>query len=261
MSERSGLKPSEQDSIEAPGNMPRRTIIAVAVCAIAAVACVFMTQALGGSYYLSTTLIMILALIPFFLSFEGSSASATNLALLAALSALSVASRIAFFWLPNFSPMLGIVMLAGLGLGARSGFMVGAISVLASNFLFGQGPWTPWQMVAFGIGGLLFGMMRAIRMRRAISPSRSQPNPSMKPIALALIGGAYALLIAGPILDTCSLFMMTNQITPEYAIAIYGAGVPFNAMHALSTFATIMLLKKPVLSAIERIDVKYGLRN
>ena len=76
----------------------------------------------------------------------------------AVLCALAVASRAAFAAVPHFKPMLAIVMLTGIAFGPEAGFLCGAISGFASNFIFGQGPWTPWQMFAYGIGGLLAGL-------------------------------------------------------------------------------------------------------
>ena len=39
--------------------------------------------------------------------------------------------------------------------GWETGFLVRAVTMLTSNVLFSQGPWTPWQMFAMGIIGFL----------------------------------------------------------------------------------------------------------
>ena len=60
---------------------------------------------------------------------------------------------------PFFKPLTGIVMITGMALGPEAGFLTGAISGFVSNFIFGQGPWTPWQMFAFGVAGFLTGVL------------------------------------------------------------------------------------------------------
>lgn len=113
---------------------------------------------LKQSFYLSGLTIIVLTIAAFFLHFESRKPQARELVLLAVLCALAVASRAAFGFVPHFKPMLAIVMLTGIAFGPEAGFLCGAISGFASNFIFGQGPWTPWQMFAYGIGGMLAGL-------------------------------------------------------------------------------------------------------
>ena len=107
----------------------------------------------GNGYYLSGTLIVLYAIVPFFVSFEGRRPTAREIAVVAVLTALAVAARAAFIWVPHFKPMAAVIMIAGLAAGPQTGFLVGSVAALASNFIFGQGPWTPWQMLAFGVAG------------------------------------------------------------------------------------------------------------
>ena len=86
--------------------------------------------------------------------YERSHPSARVLALVATLAALAALGRIAFAPLPNVKPTTDIVLLTGYVLGGAPGFAVGAVAALASNLFFGQGPWTPWQMVGWGGAGL-----------------------------------------------------------------------------------------------------------
>ena len=107
----------------------------------------------GNGYYLSGTLIVLYAIVPFFVAFEGRRPTAREIAVVAVLTALAVAARAAFVWVPHFKPMAAIIMIAGIAAGPQTGFLVGSVAALASNFIFGQGPWTPWQMLAFGVAG------------------------------------------------------------------------------------------------------------
>ena len=85
--------------------------------------------------------------------------------MVATLAALAALGRVAFAPLPNVKPTTDIVFLAGYVLGGAPGFAVGALAALSSNLVFGQGPWTPWQMVGWGIIGVLGAALGAADAR------------------------------------------------------------------------------------------------
>ena len=107
----------------------------------------------GTNYYLCSLLLILYAMVPFFISFERRKPQARELVTIAVMSAIAVASRAAFIMVPFFKPMTGIIMITGIAFGSEAGFLTGAVSAFASNFIFGQGPWTPWQMFAYGVAG------------------------------------------------------------------------------------------------------------
>jgi len=107
------------------------------------------------SWQLVSFLILAGVLLGGFAWYERSRPPAQVVALVAALAALAIAGRIAFAAFPNVKPTTDIVIVAGYALGPAAGFAVGALSPLISNFWFGQGPWTPWQMAAWGLCGIL----------------------------------------------------------------------------------------------------------
>lgn len=109
------------------------------------------TRLPGRSYYITGTLIIIELMLPFFMAFEGRRPQARELVVIAVLCALAIAGRVVIP-LPNFKAIFAIIMIAGIAFGPEAGFMVGAISAFASNFFYGQGPYTPWQMMAYGAG-------------------------------------------------------------------------------------------------------------
>lgn len=200
-------------------------------------------------YWLVSVIVMLLAMAPFFVNFERRKPDARELTLLAVMCAIAVISRVAFVMLPNFKPMLAFVMITGMALGAEAGFLTGAIGALVSNFVFGQGPWTPWQMFAFGLAGLIPGLLAR---KGILKPEKRS--------AVALFGGLLILCIIGPILDTSSVFLMSTMYEPGTSIlAIYAAGVPINAVHGICVALTLMLLGKPMCEKIERVKVKYGI--
>ena len=107
------------------------------------------------SWQLVSFLILAGVLLAGFGWYERSRPPAQVVALVAALAALAIAGRVAFAAFPNVKPTTDIVIFAGYALGPAAGFAVGAFSALISNFWFGQGPWTPWQMAAWGLCGIL----------------------------------------------------------------------------------------------------------
>ena len=114
------------------------------------------------SWELASFLILAAVLLAGFAWYERSRPPAQVVALVAALAALAIAGRIAFAAFPNVKPTTDIVVFAGYALGGAPGFAVGALTALVSNFWFGQGPWTPWQMAGWGMCGLLGAALAAL---------------------------------------------------------------------------------------------------
>nr|MCR4945038.1 ECF transporter S component [Clostridium sp.] len=130
------------------------------------------TFALDDKKYLFISVsIVILTIAAFIMSFENRKPKAREIVLISVLSALAVTGRMAFFMIPQFKPVMAIVIISGITLGAESGFLTGALAMFVSNFFFGQGSWTPWQMFAFGIAGFISGLIffgRNIRKNRIV---------------------------------------------------------------------------------------------
>ena len=198
------------------------------------------TQLRGRWHYLTSTLVILEAMLPFFFSLE--------LVIIAVMSALAVAGRVAIP-VPNFKAITGIVMIAGMAFGPQAGFMTGAISAFASNFFYAQGPWTPWQMLAYGMGGLLAGLFF----------SKDRIAPRLAWVFRTVFAFFGVLLAVGPLLDTCTVFTTGSRLSWKFAAAVYLAGFPHNVIHALSTAVTVLLLGSPLLNKLNRIKTKYGL--
>ena len=200
----------------------------------------------GRWYYLTSTLIIIELLIPFFLTFEGRKPQARELVVIAVMCALAVAARVAIP-LPNFKAIYAIIMIAGIAFGPESGFLVGAVSALSSNFFLSQGPYTPWQMMAYGAGGMLAGFL----FQKGRLPR--------KPILMGIVGFLGVLLFVGPLLDTCTVFLAPISMNLTSILAIYISGFTVNISQGLSTFLVLFLLGNPMLEKLNRIKVKYGM--
>ena len=234
----------------------KKTVVISIVCTALAVIALAATALMGNNYYYATSIVIaVCTMVPFFASFEGRSPQARDLVVLAVLIALAVVSRVAFFWFPNFKPIAAIIILAGIAFGPQAGFMTGALSLLVSNFIFGQGPWTPWQMVAFGLAGLVFGLL-------AQKGKIPQKDYTRKQVVLLSIGGFFfTWIIIGFILNTCALFLMANEITFASALAIYASGIPVDATRAVATALLLFFATNPLLDKLERVKVKYGMND
>ena len=145
------------------------------------------------------------------------------------------------------------------------GFLVGAMSMLVSNMFFSQGPWTPWQMFAFGIAGFIFGLLSGKGPVKAEAglPSGFSGGRSLKKILqrlpVSLFGFLVIVVIVGPILDTCTLFTMTTAVSGASAATVYLAGLPVNLIHGAAVFVTLFFLTVPIMDKLDRIKIKYGM--
>ena len=198
-------------------------------------------------YFIISLLVLAEAMLPFLLLFEGRKPQARELTLLAALTALAVAARAAFAMLPQFKPMAALVIISGAALGPQAGFLVGALSAFISNFIFGQGPWTPWQMLGLGLMGFFAGLLFSRRLPRIGRKS------------LCLYGGLATYFIYAALMNPAALLMFQNQPTWEMLLLYYAQGLPFDIVHVLATVIFLWILGPPLLEKLQRIKSKYGM--
>ncbi|MFR7473571.1 MAG: ECF transporter S component [Christensenellales bacterium] len=195
---------------------------------------------------LLSTLILLAALTPFFLAFERQKPRPRDFMPVVVLTALSVTGRLLFAALPNFKPVSAIVILAGVCFGRQSGFLTGALSALVSNLFFGQGPWTPWQMYAWGLMGYVAGALASTKLFR-------------RPWVV-LLYGFLASFGYGFLMNSWMLFSFVHPVTWQAALATYGAALAFDAAHAVSTVAFLSVTLLPWQKELRRIRQKYGVR-
>lgn len=198
------------------------------------------------NFYLASVVILVLSMLPFFASFEIKSITAREVTLIATLIALAVVSRAAFYLVPQVKPIAAVVIVSAICLGAERGYIIGAFSMFVSNFLFGQGYWTPFQMVAMGLVGFLAGLIF-----KAVKPNR---------YTTSIIGFVLVFVVYGVIVDASTVLMSLGEnVTLSGALAIYGAGVPFSLVFAGSTAIFLFLFANQFVKKIERINTKFGL--
>ena len=206
------------------------------------------TQVFGSrKYYFISLLIILETMIPFLMLFESRKPRARELVVISVLCAITVAGRSIFFMTPHFKPTVALLIISGSCFGAETGFLVGAVSGFVSNFFFGQGPWTPWQMFALGVIGFLAGI--------AFNRSALKKNK----IVICIFGFLMTLVIYGGIMNSASIIMWQNNITWDMIIASYVAGFPMDLVHAISTAFFLWFILDPMMEKLERVKVKYGL--
>ncbi len=197
-------------------------------------------------YYFISLLIIVEITIPFLLSFEKKKPAPREIVVIATLCALTAAGRIALFPFPQFKPMAALVIITGMCFGAESGFLVGAISVFASNFFLSQGPWTPWQMFGFGMIGFLSGLV----FKGILKKSR---------FIMAAAGFAVTLICYGPIVNFGNVMMIYPYPTWELFKVSMITGLPFDIIHAVSTMFFLVICGKAIAEKLERLKNKYGI--
>ncbi len=186
----------------------------------------------------------LLICLPFFWRFERRHVPAAELVLVAVLVALAVAGRCLFAALPSVKPVAAIVILTGIYLGAEDGFMVGAMTALLSNFYFGQGMWTPFQMLAWGVIGLLAGLLA---------------KPLRRSLVLLAVFGAFAGLLFSAVMDVWTvLFLGQGFELARYAAAMLSSAQATVA-YVVSNVVFVLPLSYPLGRVLERAKRKYGL--
>lgn len=198
----------------------------------------------GKMYVFVSVCVAVLACVPFFMSFEKGRSRTKNLVVLSTMVTLSIIGRFAFAFLPHFKPVTAIVVITGVYLGVENGFLCGALSALLSNFIFGQGPWTPFQMFAWGLIGLL-----AAVLSKPLKKSR---------VALSLYG-AFSGVMYSLLLDVFATLWHDGAFNPSRYLALTLSALPVTAVYAASNVIFLLLLAKPIGEKLNRIKIKYGL--
>ncbi len=245
------IKNSPPAEMPAPKSqkIDKRTTFAFLMLLLAIPLTIFMGPRFFGNrkYYLTSFLVLLEATIPFIASFERKRPGAREIVIISVLCAITVAGRAAFYMLPSIKPTLALIIISGIAFGGEAGFLVGAISGFVSNFFFGQGPWTPWQMFAFGIIGFICGI---IFNKKSFGRNR---------LLVSAFGAILAFAVYGGIMNTASVIIYHTHPTAEIFAAAYLAGIPFDLLHAVGTAIFLYLGASPMLEKLDRIKLKYGI--
>lgn len=237
-------------NIEEKKNGRKAFWISLIFVAILIPATVVVSYLLGDRrFYVASVIIVILAMVPFFVIFEGKKPDARFLAILAVMIVIVIVSRLAFMWLPNFKPMGGLIVITAVIFGPQAGFMCGALSMFVSNIIFGQGPWTPWQMFCYGMVGLLAGLLAK---KHLISQKHA--------IRSGILTFVLVFLLSAIFLDTQSALFLFTNVNGISLLAVYIAGIPANVSNGVASALCVFLLIKPMTIMLERIKKKYDVK-
>ncbi len=222
----------------------RKALSVIAAAGVAAAAVLGAVLSEGTGFYFASAAAALMCCVPFFLSFEKRAPSAGELVLIAVMTAFSAAGRFIFAPVPFFKPVSAIVAISARHFGAQAGFMTGALSALISNIYFGQGPWTPFQMLCWGLIGASAGILGK---RRLLD----------KPLPLCIFGIAAGIAYSF-IMDVWTVLSTNGSFTGELWIAAIVSALPVTGIYCVSNVIFLLVLNKPLGNKLERLKTKYG---
>ena len=199
----------------------------------------------GERYHLVSLLGALLACLPFFALFEKGRSSARELVTLSVMTALSVVGRLIFTPIPAFKPVSALVIITGIAFGPVAGFVTGSMSAIVSNIFFGQGPWTPFQMLVWGLVGFVSGI---------IFKRGRKPHP-VALVAVGVLGGIFYSVG----MDVWTALSGEGGFSWAGYLAYATAALPMTVSYAVSNVVFLLLLTGPLLQKTERLRVKYGI--
>lgn len=187
-----------------------------------------------------STGVALLALLFFATGYEKKPTGSRRMVIVAVMTALCIVGR----FIPFFKPVTALTVITAVYLGGESGFLVGALAALLSNFYFGQGPWTPFQMLAWGMIGLIAGFAA---------------NPLKYHKCLLLVYGVMAGILYSAVMDVWTVIWYDGSFHVELYLASFVTAIPHTVMYAVSNFIFLWFMAKPFGEKLERIKIKYGI--
>lgn len=197
---------------------------------------------MNNKYMVLAVVLAILVCIPAIVMYERKKVSTMELVTIAVMTAMCALGRSVFAPIPGFKPVTALVILSGAGLGPGAGFMTGALSAVVSNMQFGQGLWTPFQMMAWGLIGMTAGLLG-----KHIQKSR----PVM------LVFGCLSGIFYSLFMDVCTLVMSGEGVSMRMYISLMLAGLPMTAVYAASDVIFLFVLGRPICRRLARLKLKY----
>ncbi len=183
--------------------------------------------------------VALLSLVLFIAGFEKKQTGTRRMVIVSVMIALSIVGR----FIPFFKPVTAITVITAIYLGGESGFLVGSLSALLSNFYFGQGPWTAFQMLAWGLIGLVAGFLA-----KSLQKSR----------AALLIYGVLSGVAFSFIMDIWSVLWYSEGFSWSLYSAALITAIPHTVLYSVSNFIFLFFMAKPFGDKLNRIKIKYG---
>ncbi len=191
------------------------------------------------AYAFVSVAVAMLSVVLFLCGFDRKKTGTRRLILISVMIALSVVGR--FF--PLFKPVTAFAVIAGMYFGAEAGFLTGSFSALISNFYFGQGPWTPFQMFAWGLLGFLAGVMN---------------QPLKKSRVMLYAYAFFSGILYSLVMDIWTVLWELGGFSAEVYLAKMLTALPHTLLYAVSNVIFLLLFAKPFGEKLERVKLKYG---
>ena len=163
-----------------------------------------------------------------------------RMVLVAVMTALCIVGR----FIPFFKPVTALTIITAMYMGSNAGFLVGASAAILSNFYFGQGPWTPFQMVAWGLIGVIAGFFA-----KQLKKSKT----------FLLIFGVVSGIMFSFIMDVWTVLWYNKSFQWSHYWVALASAVPHTILYSVSNFVFLWFMAKPFGDKLERIRVKYGI--
>lgn len=193
----------------------------------------------GKNYLVVTLAVAALSMVLFVAGFERKKTGTRRLIIVSVMVALSVAGRL----IPFFKPVTALTVITGVYLGGEAGFLCGSMSAVISNFYFGQGPWTPFQMFAWGLIGLFAGLA-------------GEPLRRSRP--LIVLYGGLAGVVYSVVMDVWTVLWYDKGFDAALYLSAIGTALPYTMLYTASNAIFLWLCARPFGEKLERVKIKYG---
>lgn len=197
------------------------------------------------NYGLISFIVVLFALVPFLMRYDLKKPPAREWIPLVTMAAIASVGRFIFAPIPHFKPVSAIVIITAMVFGPEAGFLTGALAALVSNLFFGQGPWTPWQMFAWGLIGFIAGLLN----KHGLLKRKWQQ----------LIYGLLTGFLYGWILNIWSASMLMQELTLKSFLYLYATSFGLDLLHGVATVIFLFMLADSWTAKLKRVKIKFGI--
>ncbi|MDO5564200.1 MAG: ECF transporter S component [Eubacteriales bacterium] len=192
------------------------------------------------NYTFVSICIVVIGLFCFYANIERKIIKTRRMIVVAVMTALCIVGR----FVPFFKPIIAFTILTGIYVGSDAAFLVGSLSAFISNFYFGQGPWTPFQMMAFGLIGVFSSFI-----------SKYIKHNKFLLLSYGFISGIFFSFI----MDIWTVLWYNNGLNLELYLAALITAIPYTLSYGISNVIFLSLCGKSFGEKLERVKKKYGI--
>ncbi|GGC84702.1 ECF transporter S component [Enterococcus wangshanyuanii] len=198
-------------------------------------------------YQVISLFLVLLACLPIYYRYEKKQMNIKELVLIAVLTAFAVSGRFLFYMIPAVTPMTAIIIISGICIGPEVGFLVGSLSAIISNMLFGQGPWTPFQMLSWGLIGCIAGLPWVSSLLK-------------KSYWFLAVYGILAGLFFSFFMDIWTVYSIDRFFSWQRYAALFITALPHTLSYCFSNVFFSCVLFRVIQKKLQRILIKYEIK-